>query len=134
MAGLYWTASLAHVIQDCVHQLERGRRGGGGGGGGGENEEEDSEGWSIILVQKPQPLSSLGTCNSVTPERRCAHPADDGQTSQKQLYRVAHFFSGVTHFLLSWHMMQPLYVRQCIAESTHKNNSHTYIVHDIVQT
>ena len=25
--------------------------------------------------------------------------------------------------------MQPLYVRQCIAESTHKNNSHIYIVH-----
>ena len=30
MAGLYWTASLAHVIQDCVHQLEReGRERGG---------------------------------------------------------------------------------------------------------
>ena len=47
VAGLYWTASLAHVIQDCVHQLERGgERGRGGGGGGEENEEEDSEGWS----------------------------------------------------------------------------------------
>ena len=82
----------------CSPAGERGREreGGGGGGGGGRRMKKRTVRDGVHVVQKPQPLSSLGTCNSVTPERRCAiYTLLMMAKHQKQLYRVAHFFSGV---------------------------------------